>query len=471
MNLAIIIGISKYENQLNLPACKNDAYYFHELLNSSQKYDDILYIDTNTDSNSVMNAMDDYISSHSNETINEVLLYFSGHGHYSENEFYFCTSNINSLKINSTSISNSNVDRLIRKLSPETYVKIIDACESGSSYIKKLSEREKILQKNHHEFRNCYFFSSSECNQSSYATEFISDFTKSFLENIKKSMIIDKVDIVKYRDIYSALSDEYESNSRQKPFFIAQGTLAEVFLNKTKKLEEFLNNLELNKKEKDNSTLSDTVSIEEVNKVIPTKVDALNIKNEIIKKISTNLSKDICDILKDYEYHHEIINIDVENVFNKCKIGNWLLENKNKFFVFANEKYSRKYHNNPFMNISTMFNDDVEYELSGFQLNVDEKDSIYQIELESKSHLPKYCCQLVFMYSLTKIYLLYDFNYSYPKNWEDYSDFNISDKVNISTIVIKDKSNLDLTISEICKKFQEYCYDNLKKYLEVLFDK
>lgn len=89
MNLAIIIGISEYDTQSNLPSCKNDANYFFQLLKTSQKYDDILYITENTDSNSIMDALDDYINKHSNSEINEIFLYFSGHGYFNEEEFYF----------------------------------------------------------------------------------------------------------------------------------------------------------------------------------------------------------------------------------------------------------------------------------------------------------------------------------------------------------------------------------------------
>lgn len=77
-----------------------------------------------------------------------------------------------------------------------------------------------------------------------------------------------------------------------------------------------------------------------------------------------------------------------------------------------------------------MFNNvEIEYELSRFQLNIDEKESIYQIELFFESHLPKYCCQLVIIYSLTKIHLLYDFTFSYSKNWDEYVEYNTSENL------------------------------------------
>lgn len=468
MNLAIVIGISEYNNQKDLPACKNDANYFYNILNLSQKYSDILYIHEKTDSDSIMNKIEEYIKKHSSEKIKEVLLYFSGHGYYNEEEFYFCTSNINVSMINSTSIINSQLDMLIRGLSPEVYVKIIDACESGSLYIKNINDRKNIFEKNKNEFKSCYFFSSSECNQSSYANGFISDFTKSILEVIKKEITIDKIDNVKYRHILNALSDEYESNDRQKPFYVMQGNLSDIFVSKNDELDTFLQEMNFSNHDKIDDCNSIENNVETMNKLIPAQSAAINVKEELIAKISSNLRENVSEILKNYEYNEEIISITTDSVFNKVKVGEWLSENKNKYFVFAEERYSKKY-NNPFDSLNEIFNQDkIEYQVSGFKLNADEKNSVYQLELKSPNHLPKYCCQLVVIYSLTKIYLFYYFNYSYPKNWQDYLDYVVSDKMNIATVIINDKQSLDSAVNDIYINFQLYCEENLKKYLDIL---
>lgn len=472
MNLAIIIGISKYEKLHDLPSCQNDAHYFHKLLDLSQKYDNILYLDQNTDSNTIMDSIDEFVNEYSTSEINEILLYFSGHGYYNEDEFYFCTSNIDVSKINSTSITNTDIDRIIKKLSPETYVKIIDACESGHSYIKDLGNREKIFQKNSRVFKNCYFFSSSESTQYSYASERISDFTKSFLEIIKDLIIKNKIDNIKYRQVSSALSDEYALNSKQTPFFVSQGTLAELFLSRNARLEQFLKDLNFDKVTEENADDLSENNVEEVNKLIPSKEEAQTVKEEFIKQVCKYLKEKVQHLLKEYKYNQNIINISSDEVFNNYKIGKWLSENKDKYLVFASEKYTRKYSKNALFNITAMLNNDnVEYELSSFKLNVDENESIYQIELVSENQLPKYCCQLVIIYSLTKIYLFYDFTYSHPKNWDEYSSYNASEKVNIATLNIKEKDSLNSNIEKVCNEFQDYCSEHLKRYLEVLFEK
>lgn len=68
----------------------------------------------------------------------------------------------------------------------------------------------------------------------------------------------------------------------------------------------------------------------------------------MLDNITSNL-ENLESLLKEYAYNSEIININVEEVLNKYRIGKWLLDNKNKFFIFASEKYSRKYHKNPIL--------------------------------------------------------------------------------------------------------------------------
>lgn len=472
MNLAIVIGISQYDKQKNLPACKNDANYFYKLLDLSDKYENILYIDQETDSNSIMNKIDDFILEYLTSEINEIVIYFSGHGYYNDDEFYFCTSNVDASNINSTSISNTNLDRVIRKISPNTYVKIIDACESGNSYIKKVGSRDQIFRKNYDGFKNCYFFSSSTNTQSSYANDNISYFTQKFIELVKKIIIEEKQKEIKYRQISGYLADAFANNSIQTPFFVLQGSLSEIFLTNNEQLEAYLKEIKLESLESNNGVSEIEGNIEEVTKLIPTQEEAEKFKVILIESLKKHSNKEVPKLLKKYGYELSVNNIASNTVFNKTKIGNWLLENKDKLFIFAKEKYSRKQSKNAIANIASMLSDEnVEYEISSFKLNVSENESIYQFELFSETHLPKYCYQLVVMYSLTKIYIFYDFSFSYPKNWEEYSEYNVLDKVNILCVNINNNDELKNAANRISTEFLDFCEGHTKKYLEVLFEK
>src|SRR5258706_2638330 len=132
MNIAIIIGVSIYSNSNNnLPGCKNDADAINQILKKSDKYDDILYINNNETSAKTKELLSNYILDSKGNVINELLFYYSGHGEFGNDEFYYVLSDFDSKKKNQTSLQNSEIDDLIRTLSPELVIKVIDACQSG----------------------------------------------------------------------------------------------------------------------------------------------------------------------------------------------------------------------------------------------------------------------------------------------------------------------------------------------------
>ena len=88
----------------------------------SELYDDILLIQKDTVSDHIFNELDKFVDKYKNKEIEEVLLYFSGHGLMKNDEFYFCTSNTNENNINRSSLSNTNIDSIIRSLNPERFV-------------------------------------------------------------------------------------------------------------------------------------------------------------------------------------------------------------------------------------------------------------------------------------------------------------------------------------------------------------
>ena len=48
MNIAVVVGISDYEKEQKLPACKGDALLINSLLTATTKYSEILLIHQNT---------------------------------------------------------------------------------------------------------------------------------------------------------------------------------------------------------------------------------------------------------------------------------------------------------------------------------------------------------------------------------------------------------------------------------------
>ena len=88
MRLAIVNGVSKYDNFSNLNQCKNDSNIINEIISLSELYDDILLIQKDTVSGHIFNELDKFVDKYKNKEIEEVLLYFSGHGLMKNDEFF-----------------------------------------------------------------------------------------------------------------------------------------------------------------------------------------------------------------------------------------------------------------------------------------------------------------------------------------------------------------------------------------------
>ena len=88
MRLAIVNGVSKYDNFSNLNQCKKDSNIINEIISLSELYDDILLIQKDTVSDHIVNELDKFVEKYKNKEIEEVLLYFSGHGLMKNDEFF-----------------------------------------------------------------------------------------------------------------------------------------------------------------------------------------------------------------------------------------------------------------------------------------------------------------------------------------------------------------------------------------------
>jgi hypothetical protein len=225
MNLGIVIGVSEYQKVSPLPGCVVDANSVNKLLELSDKCEEILLITENTKSMDVKSRLAAFIKKYEGKDIDEVIFYFSGHGLFDDDEFYYVLTDYSENKLKQTSLENSELDNLLRSLSANLTVKIVDACQAGTRYIKDPDVFRKYLQQSEQGFDKCYFFYSSQNNQSSYQSEIISDFTLSFLK-----AFIDRPDQdVRYKDVMDTLSDEFSSNTKQTPFFVMQGNYTETF--------------------------------------------------------------------------------------------------------------------------------------------------------------------------------------------------------------------------------------------------
>ena len=242
-NYAIVIGVSEFDHAGELPGSKNDAYYIHSAIQASGKYDGILYLNENVNSENAKDDIVDFIEK-INGDVGEILFYFSGHGAYIDEDFKYVLSDYRPDRINQTTLSNNTLDNYFRQLNSKVVVKCIDACQSGTTYVKDPSVVEKYLHKTKAEFNHAYFLYSSRRDQSSYADREISFFTRSILECLADS----NGKKLRYTRLIEYLADAFKNNPDQTPYFVTQGGFTEIFLEITndlfEKVKQFIQEIE-----------------------------------------------------------------------------------------------------------------------------------------------------------------------------------------------------------------------------------
>lgn len=246
-NIAFLVGVSEYSLLEPLPACKNDVFNMRDLIATRKIYqnpeEQIICLSGKLNAVEIKDSLREFVSNHKSSPVTEVLFYFSGHGGF-EDEVILCGSDFSEKLINTTSVSMSEIDALLRTLGAELTVKIIDSCSSGQRYIKDKdsSEIEKSLRKNFAEFNNVIFMFSSQENQYSFADEHMSAFTSSFIESIKSYTNQNKASIY-YNDINSFIGDFFKDNNKQKPRFVTQSSGTEKFIDVSEDLKSLIENL------------------------------------------------------------------------------------------------------------------------------------------------------------------------------------------------------------------------------------
>lgn len=240
MKIAILIGISNYDHLNQLPPCKNDVKLMEDLIRATSQYEKIFSISDYETSTNIRNSLLK-LSKFLDDEISEVFFYYTGHGYFDNNEFYFSCSDSDPEKIMETFLNNSEIDFVLKSISPNVTVKVVDACNSGIPYIKsgedsiKSGQFEKFLEKSKGRFDNCYFMFSSATDQCSIADENLSYFTRSFFNAI----INHDSPQINYSHIMSFIPKEF-SSTQQTPIFISQGSYNHEFCQITPEIRDLI---------------------------------------------------------------------------------------------------------------------------------------------------------------------------------------------------------------------------------------
>ncbi|HYW15025.1 MAG TPA: caspase family protein [Allosphingosinicella sp.] len=228
--VAILIANANYTQQDGLDCCLDDLRAMRALINASGRFSQVdERSDLNADQmrDAVRNALPD------GAKLDEVFFYFSGHGHVSiEEEFYFCGTTFDTSQPNQTGLSESNLHDIVRAVSPSTFIKVVDACGSGTLLIK----RDRLIMAPRKDgFQNLVQIASCKNDQNSFGGDPLSRFTAAFCE----AALSKARGPVFYMDIINALRDEFLDDDVQTPFSVYQGTGRVMLVDDTSKLAGF----------------------------------------------------------------------------------------------------------------------------------------------------------------------------------------------------------------------------------------
>jgi hypothetical protein len=240
-SIAIIVGVTDYvDPALHLPACKKDVEVIDSILRMGGRFTEVIVI-SSCDAQSLKANLAETVQRFKHEEIDDLLFYFTGHGEFVEDGFNYQLRDYSKSRIAATTLANAELDSMLKSLSPNLMVKVVDACYSGMPYIKDGSSFDDYI-KSSNTFSNCYFLFSSQSDQRSYADENISDFTLEFAKAVAAS----NADSIRYKDVIDAISDAFAGRTAQRPLFVSQASFTEVFgiysSEARKKISAFLNN-------------------------------------------------------------------------------------------------------------------------------------------------------------------------------------------------------------------------------------
>lgn len=193
-----------------------------------EKFEDICVIDNSPKAFEAKKKLTDFINKYKGEKVEELVFYYTGHGARYDNDFFYIFSDFKEDKKEVTGLRNTELDGLIRNLSPDLTVKIVDACYSGTNYVKSDTDVEiqPFLEKSAEEnnLKNLYFFHSSSSEETSFASPLHSYFTYSFCKSLTENE-----GTIRYRDIMAFVADDMASQNLPKPTFIVQANNTEYF--------------------------------------------------------------------------------------------------------------------------------------------------------------------------------------------------------------------------------------------------
>lgn len=488
-NIAILIGNSEYQNLTKLDFCKKDIDLMRKILTLSEKFK--IHIFENRQSEQLKSELSEIIRGLEKAEINELLFYYTGHGFFKE-QFYYLPINFNENSFEQTSLSNNELDSMLKSVNAKMVIKIVDACQSGQQYIKDNAQESIKKTLEGHSFKKCYFFFSSMNNQSSMGNDKGSYFTNAIIESI----LTHKSDSIRYKDIESYIADYFNGkNESQTPFFIHQANATEIFLDKLTFIQKSLedDNLTINNKEEFNQqTENNKIDIAEQLKKLSEEYITKDEAQENIKYI---FDKDkVKEIFVDMK---SIYNIEIEEyndyrIRNIKNLYNEIEKNKANFFIhlgYKQEPYTttewvlkkkkpRNVIEAAFGGYGNIFKNNEEYEEKEVQKyrnvldSIDLRDDILPIGIsiiftpkEEFKNINKYMINIINFHNNYEIIFYSNFIKYYKNNWDTWEIMNIQDWIK-NKMSFCDKDKILEKIQMIIENYNQKINDDISHILE-----
>ncbi|CNE46148.1 caspase family protein [Yersinia enterocolitica] len=508
MNLAIVIGVSEYNSDGfdNLPACKNDAETFKCVIENVKKIDDLLFLNGAINGSYVKNEIAKFVDKNKSNKINEVVFYFSGHGERNNDDFLYLFSDYESTKVERASLRNSELDDFMRTLSPDLCVKIVDACYSGTRYIKGNDNGSDYITKSlkDNSIKNSYFLFSSGENEASYAGNEFSRFTESFLTSLTEIY-----GDIRYRDIISYIADDMSNKGEAKPVFVSQANSTEIFGKVTDETKKIIYSAFGLSESQDNVEIDGKIEYlhieEDENSIITLEKKSREMcfsESELISfydEFMTYLKDDDRYVILDVAYKVSL-DKDPKHMFYDQStskfIGDWLNKNKNFFATptFSDETYEvEEYKEKPkkpnsidfigsiqsmsiFRSMGIATENDKEYVLekvnkkrsvvNGFKYTCSTDVKTFYLKINPKLEiLTPLIVQIIPIYSNSKFVIHYSFSFTPKLSWEMFSAPAFL-KWSMIDVKIKLKDSAEKTADFIQKEIINYLEKEIRTILK-----
>ncbi|MBX3009735.1 MAG: caspase family protein [Melioribacteraceae bacterium] len=470
MKIAIVVGISEHDNvSYNLTAPQNDVDYIYEALHETGNYEELLKISEKLSSVKLKERITDFIEKFKEQDIEEVFFYFSGHGNFDGKEFHFILSDYKDTQPKQTSLENSELDSWLKSTNPQLVIKVVDACNAGVQYVKDPQAFKKYIDDSNKKFNNCYFMFSSLSNQSSVASDKISLFTSSFLHSLTTNANA----IIRYKDIIDYISDDFENNTYQTPYFLVQATNTEKFGAVSEAYRKKVDDFMADKVKNDDIKDDEKETTPDILDFVKKEAAKYCTEDELISRL-----EHIKNQIIDYKLNSELSNLyDIKSTFLEeygsffkglNQIGDWLEENDAKYFAEVKREQEAYYIADPF---------DAMTALTGGERRKIKKYREVIVGIEITQEVPYKAIEIIgypkyenleyngllllFVFSKTKIRFFYSFISFKQLNW---NEKRIKGETKWKTLEcdLKDIETVSNEINNILGMYQKFILDPLE---------